>query len=244
MSSSPIDAARRRDLIVVIVAIVLPSLVTWAYFFQAESAAAAAQVSIFGVVKAVQFALPIVWVLFVQRGAVRLRPANLRGVGLGLAFGIAVAIAGALVYQYALRDADFFAAAAGEIREKIDGWAIDRVWEYAALGVFYTACHSFLEEYYWRWFVFGQLRNLTSTQVAIVVSSLGFMAHHVLILGKYFGFDHWAAWLLSLCVAVGGAFWAWLYDKTDSLLGPWLSHLLVDAAIFLIGYQIVADTLR
>jgi uncharacterized protein len=50
-------------------------------------------------------------------------------------------------------------------------------------------------------------------------------------------------WLFSLSVAVGGAFWAWLYQRTGSLYGPWLSHLLVDAAIFLVGYDLASDLL-
>ena len=75
------------------------------------------------------------------------------------------------------------------------------------------------------------------------MSSLGFLAHHVLVLGKFFGFANPATYLLSACIAVGGAVWAWLYDRTGSLLGPWLSHMLVDAAIFAIGYDLVRSTL-
>ena len=44
--------------------------------------------------------------------------------------------------------------------------------------------------------------------------------------------------------ALLGAFWAWLYNRTGSLLGPWLSHLVIDAGIFFIGYQLVATSLR
>ena len=41
-----------------------------------------------------------------------------------------------------------------------------------------------------------------------------------------------------------GAGWAWLYDQSRSLLGPWGSHCLVDAAIFGIGYDIVREVLQ
>jgi membrane protease YdiL (CAAX protease family) len=44
---------------------------------------------------------------------------------------------------------------------------------------------------------------------------------------------------LSLCVAAGGVIWAVLYRRYGTLLGPWLSHALVDAAIFAIAYQMV-----
>ena len=73
----------------------------------------------------------------------------------------------------------------------------------------------------------------------IVISSVGFMAHHVILLSVYFGWGSPLTYLFSLAVAVGGAFWAWLFAASRSLLGPWLSHMLVDAAIFLIGYDLV-----
>ena len=44
---------------------------------------------------------------------------------------------------------------------------------------------------------------------------------------------------LSLGVAVGGAVWSWAYRRSGSLLGPWLSHILVDTGIMLIGYDLL-----
>ena len=49
--------------------------------------------------------------------------------------------------------------------------------------------------------------------------------------------------LLSAAVAIGGAFWAWLYERSGSLVGPWMSHLLVDAGIFLVGFDLVRGML-
>jgi membrane protease YdiL (CAAX protease family) len=115
--------------------------------------------------------------------------------------------------------------------------------KYVALAVFYSLAHSLLEEYYWRWFVFGQLRRLLPLWPAIVVSAVGFMAHHVLVLSLYFGWWTWPTMLLSAAVAAGGGFWAWLYDRSGSLLGPWLSHLLIDAGIFFVGFHLVRQTL-
>ena len=158
-------------------------------------------------------------------------------------FGIVVAVAGLALFHLVLRDAPFFATAAEQIRAKVAGMGINTAWKYACLGLFYTLFHSLLEEYYWRWFVFAKLKDWVSVNSAIVISALGFMAHHVLVLGKFFGFDHWATWVFSLAVATGGLFWAWLYQRSGSLWGPWLSHALVDAGIFLIGYHLVANLL-
>lgn len=231
------------DWAAVLVALVLPTAITWVYFFGADDAAASTQLTVYNVVKVLQFALPIVWVVAVQRGSATLRPRSGQGIGLGLAFGALVAAAMFGLYYAVLRGSPLIDGALPEIRDKVADFGIDRVWKYAALGLFYSLCHSLLEEYYWRWFVFGQLRRLTTLRAAITVSSLGFMAHHILVLGKFFGFANPATYLLSSCIAVGGAVWAWLYDRSGSLVGPWLSHLLVDAAIFAIGYDLVRSTL-
>jgi len=122
---------------------------------------------------------------------------------------------------------------------KITGLGLD-VSGLLVVGVFYSIFHSGLEEYYWRWFVFGRMQRFMPWFWAAVVSSLGFMAHHVLLLGMYFGYDSIYCWLGSLGVAVGGFYWCWLYKRTDSIWGPWIGHGLVDAAIFTIGMFILA----
>ena len=114
---------------------------------------------------------------------------------------------------------------------------------FIAQGVFYALIHSFLEEYYWRWFVFGQLRKLVRLYAAVIISSLGFMAHHVILLDTFFGLSSPLTWFFSFSIAFGGAVWALMYHRTGSLYAVWLSHLLVDAAIFIVGYDILQSTL-
>ena len=101
-----------------------------------------------------------------------------------------------------------------------------------------------MEEYYWRWFVFGRLRRHLSFGPAAAVSSLAFMSHHVIVLYVYLPGYFWTAVVpLSLCVAVGGVVWAWLFEQTRSIYAAWLSHLLVDAGIFAIGYDLLRGPL-
>jgi membrane protease YdiL (CAAX protease family) len=108
------------------------------------------------------------------------------------------------------------------------------------MAAFIAVAHAALEEYYWRWFVFGRLRRHLAVGAAAVLSGLAFMGHHVLVLAVYFPGRFWGAAVpLSLAIAVGGVVWAWLYHRSGSLLGPWLSHVLVDAAIMLIGYDLM-----
>lgn len=232
-------APRPRDLVAVLFALVMPTIITWLYFFQAEGMAPAVQLTVFNVVKTIQFTFPLFWVLAIQRGRVTLKPPNSQGLELGVAFGAVVASAMFAVYLAFLRGSQPVVDATEIVIAKVSGWGIDEPWKYTLLGLFYALIHSFLEEYYWRWFVFGQLRRFTSLGTAITISALGFMAHHVLVLGKFCGFDSPLTYILSACVAIGGAFWAWLYDRTGSLLGPWLGHMVIDAAIFAIGYDLI-----
>jgi membrane protease YdiL (CAAX protease family) len=125
------------------------------------------------------------------------------------------------------------------VRAKIQSFGAGSPAVYALLAIFYSAIHSLLEEYYWRWFVFGQLKRLNGLPAAIAISSFGFAAHHVLVLQLYFGWLSPFTWLFSFAIVIGGAFWAWLYNKSNSLAVPWLSHALIDAAIFAIGYTMI-----
>jgi membrane protease YdiL (CAAX protease family) len=97
------------------------------------------------------------------------------------------------------------------IRAKIEEFNSASPIRYVGLAGFLAVVHSLLEEYYWRWFVFGRLRKILSLPAAIALSSLAFMAHHVVVLGRFFPNDFWTAAVpFSLCIAVGGGFWAWL----------------------------------
>ncbi len=238
-SATLIDSSRRGDWAAVVFALILPTLVTLTYFVWAERFAASVQQTTYAIAKTVQFGFPLVWFCWVRRQRPQPWPITSRGIGIGVMFGLLVACTMLLLYHGWLKTTDLFAHAEGEMRQKVIGMELGQPEKFIALGVFYSLFHSLLEEYYWRWFVFGQLQSLVRYWPAVLISSLGFMAHHVVVLGTYFGFASLETWLFSFSVAIGGAFWAWLYHRSGSLVGPWLSHLLVDAAIFVAGYDIV-----
>lgn len=224
----------RGEPILLAVACALPTLVTLAYFVWARGTASGTQQLIFLVVKVAQFSLPVVWVGWFCRERLGLPRWTNRGIGWGLAFGVAVGLAMGGLY-WLLAETPLMATATEAIQQKIVELGLDRAWKFAALGTFYALLHSLLEEYYWRWFVFRRMRAHLSLGMAIGLSSLAFAAHHVVVLWHYFSHAPWAAAFFSLSVAVGGVFWAWLYEKVGSLFPCWISHLVVDAAIFLVG---------
>lgn len=230
---------RPADTSAVVFAMVFPTLVTYVYFVHLAHAPAAWQQTAYTLGKTIQFAFPLVWVLAVQRERLRLRRPGTAGLWEGLLFGAAVFVAMLALYHLWLKPIGLLDAAGRAIREKVSAFGIEGLGKFIAMGAFYSLVHSLLEEYYWRWFVFGQLQRLISWKLAVALSSLAFTGHHVLVLATYFGWASPAVPLFSLAVAVGGAFWAWLYHKTGSLYGPWLSHLLIDAAIFTVGYDLI-----
>ncbi len=234
------DANRRRDWCAVLFAIVFPTLITVVYFILLAGHPAIVQQGAYAVGKLIQFLFPVVWFVRIQRGRVVWPSAKRAEILLAGGLGAALLAAALALYRFHLKPSGFFSDAVIEaVRQKVSGIGVASALRYGAVALFYSLIHSLLEEYYWRWFVFGQLRRLTSLPLAIGVSSLGFMAHHVCIVSVFFGWFSPASIGLSLAVAVAGVFWAWLYHRTGSLWGPWISHALVDAGIFIIGYDLV-----
>jgi membrane protease YdiL (CAAX protease family) len=222
------------------VALTLPSAVTWVYFIWLDGAAEGAVKTAFGVGKTIQFLLPAVWVYLIQRERPQLARPQGWALLAGALFGLAVGAAMAALYFAWLKPAGLFDQPAAEVREKVKSFGVHSLAAYIALAIFYSALHSLLEEYYWRWFVFGQLARGCKLPAALAIAGLGFAAHHVLVLGLYFGWAAPLTWLFSAGIAIGGAIWSWLYRRGNSLAAPWLSHALVDAAIFAIGYDVIA----
>ena len=237
------NVSKRADLWAVAFALSYPSLLTFVYFVVLAGQDSIWQTASAAVGKVIQFGFPLVWVFWVLRQPLKKPAWKWDGVLLGFAFGLCVAAAMVALYHLGFKPLGWFDAANEQIRGKVAGMGLDKTQRYLALSLFYPICHSLIEEYYWRWFVFGRLKQHVPLAAAITISSLGFMAHHVIVLATFFGWGSLLTYFLSLCVAIGGAAWAWLYARSGSLVGPWISHMLVDAAIFLIGYDVVRSIL-
>lgn len=230
----------------ILFAALFPSLAAWLYFVEMTGCSTVLQQTAYTAGKVVQFGFPLVWIFMVrrQRGTgcqpvAERQVGNLpHGIFAGLFFGAAVMAVMLAGYYWWLRPGGFLAAKAELIAAKVAGFGVHGPMGFLGLGIFYCLVHSLLEEYYWRWFLFGGLQRLIPVWPAVLVSSLAFAAHHVIVLATYFGWS-WQTGIFSSCVAIGGAAWAWLYHRSNSLIGPWLSHLLVDAAIFVVGYDLV-----
>jgi membrane protease YdiL (CAAX protease family) len=231
----------RREGLVLALAMLYPTLLAWLYIAALPAAGAdprAVQAVWLGG-KAVECLLPLLWVRWADGHWPRPAPPTRRGLALGVGSGLAVAALMLLLYFAVLRHHHLFHGAPARVRHKLVEFGLDAPATFLASGVFVAVVHSLLEEYYWRWFVFGRLQRLVPAVAAGVLSSAAFAAFHLVDLAAFFpGRVLTLALPLAVCVGVGGAGWCWLYRRSGSLYGPWLCHLVLDVALLVVGYDL------
>jgi uncharacterized protein len=242
-ATPPKDERRLLRIAFMVVAIFLPTLVTWVYFTLLASSPASFQKSAFSIGKSIQFSLPLIglvllgfWQVRFIGGASQIQWRT--SVLLGLVSGLAIGLSIYCVNRFVLMPFGLMDGPTVEIDEKLNEFGLNSLSLFIFMGVGYATVHSLMEEYYWRWFVFGNLSNVLSIRNAVFISAIGFMLHHVLVLARYFGWGSPLTYLGSAGVAVGGVVWALIYHRTGTLLGCWISHAIVDAAIFIVGYEL------
>lgn len=219
-------------------ALVLPAAFSWLYFVAVGARPEAR--GWYAAAKGFLLVWPLIaWLLVLEfpRTASGLPPQRLRSALAGIAAGAAVlacmAVAWSTPLGAGLRDG------ADAIESKLAQFGIGRA-NYLAVAVGFSLLHSALEEYYWRWFVFGELRRAHCGWIPHLLAAAGFALHHYVALGSYFG-PATAAWM-GTCVGCGGLIWTAMYARWRSLLGPWISHVLIDLAIFWFGYRLLAGS--
>jgi len=103
------------------------------------------------------------------------------------------------------------------------------------IGLYITFGNSFLEEFFFRGFIFLNLYNSGHKKLAYIFSSLLFAVYHMGIFKNWFNI-----WLILLCL-VGlftvGIVFDWLNTKSKNFINSWLVHILADSAIIIIGLK-------
>ena len=216
-----------------------PLALTVVYFVFMDGQDTGIQNSVFSSLKIVQFAFPAVFAFFICKESIELPIWKRPAFALATLFGIVILVAALTLYFGLLKGSQPYELLKEKVNSKVQGFGMTSVGAYVAFALFYSLVHSGLEEYYWRWFVYKRLTRTIPDRRAIVFSSLGFMAHHVVIMVVFFGATSPLAYLFSLGIAVGGAFWAWLYGRSGNFAAVWISHGIVDTALFIIGYDLI-----
>lgn len=213
----------------------VPSLAALFYFVWLKDSAAAQPV--YGSAKLFTLLWPVIATALILQRPIRwqLRPiaAHLRAIPLGLLIGLG--IAGMMAVLIASSMGDLVAAATDAIEAKVNNLGLQE--QFLLFAVCLSLFHSLLEEYYWRWFVYGNLRNLVSRPAAHAMAAVGFSLHHIIVTTQFFPL-HWAL-LFSAAVGIGGFFWSWLYQRQGTLAGAWASHAVVDATLMAVAFRLM-----
>jgi membrane protease YdiL (CAAX protease family) len=232
---------KRRLWLVLGLALTYPTVTALIYFMVLpgpESEPSRALQTTYALSKAGQFLLPLLALLLIDRRLCLPGRPTSRGLGLGLGFGLVVVAGMLLLYYTVWRGTPFFAEATGRFRRELAQFNLASPGGFALGAMVITLLHSLLEEYYWRWFTFGWLTRVVSPWLANLLSSAAFAAYHVVLLHGYFPEWPLLAAFFGLCTGAGGVFWAWLYERSGSIYAPWLSHMVVDAGLFVVGYDL------
>jgi len=178
--------------------------------------------------------MPAVWFAVVEKNRLHLpKKVSVRVLAIGAATGVilsGVILAGYFLIGRAMIDTERFRGLLAEI-----GLADVRV--YIAGAIYWIIINSLLEEYVWRWFVVNQCCRLCPLWPAVMMSAAMFTLHHIIAMQVFF------SWVL-VCIAGAGIFvaaalWSWLYAKYRSIWPGYVSHLIVDALLFGIGYWLL-----
>ena len=234
---------------IIALALILPTLMTWLYFFILAGQGTLTR-NIYFASKVLTGLLPLAWFLWLRYRS--MRDANLQHMPkvirrheisfrLGLDFGLFTVAMILVAYYVFLKDTGLLTQTGTIIQSKLNDAGISSGLAFLIMALFLSILHSAFEEYYWRWFVFGRLRTAMPWLWAALISSAGFMLHHILVLWAFLPGEYgWILILLfSFAIGFGGFIWCCIYQYTGSLLGAWIAHLCADFAIMWCGWVII-----
>lgn len=180
--------------------------------------------------------LPLIWFLKVDRGKFSLsRPSQqdlLVGTILGFLMFSIIAGAYCLVGQHWIDPVN--------VRVKAQQVGLLNPIAYLISAFYFTFINSLVEEYIWRWFVYRKCEVLVPGTRAVCLAALFFTLHHIIALVAFTG-DGLIVIFGSLGVFVAGAIWSWCYLTYRSLWACYISHLLADLVIALIGWKLLFE---
>ena len=148
----------------------------------------------------------------------------------GLTAGIFVMILAFALYHLFLKEILLLNLPA--IQAKIEMLALGSY--FIIFSIILSTFNAAFEEYYWRWFVFRGLKIKLYWPLAATLSSLAFASHHFVILTEFFNLQ--VVTLLAFLVFLGGLIMAMIYKKTNSVLGAFIFHFLIDMTVMVLVF--------
>ncbi|WIV11835.1 CPBP family intramembrane glutamic endopeptidase [Proteiniborus sp. MB09-C3] len=175
--------------------------------------------------------LPYIYVRLIKRSPVSDKiKINKKDLYLGAGLGVACFIVLISAYFF-LKDAIDLNTIANELQSKSKVSSNN----FLLVAFYITFVNSFLEEFFFRGFIFLNLYELGFKKLAYIFSSALFALYHIGIFKNWFN-----PWLIILAifglVSVGFIF-DYIDTKSKNFINSWIVHILADAAIMLIGMR-------
>jgi len=104
-------------------------------------------------------------------------------------------------------------------------------------GLYTIFVNSFIEEIFFRGFIFQGLLKAGWNKRAYIYSAALFATYHVAIFKTWFNVP--LTLLVLFGLFVGGIIFAHFVKKTESFLASWLIHLAADLPIVIIGFKLL-----
>ena len=104
------------------------------------------------------------------------------------------------------------------------------------IGLYIIIVNSLLEEYFWRGFMFQELRNIVKPWLAYALTGIAFSFHHVMF------YYNWFNLTFFLVVTIGLILYAvimnFLLERYRDLFSCWIVHAFVDVVQIFIAFSI------
>ncbi len=193
--------------------------------------------SVYFIAKVWLVAFPFTWRLLVERQPLSLSPLKPEKRNQALSAGAAsgAIIASGIIAGYFIVGRHVIDAAALNRAAAENGIDSRTLYVLFALGL--TLFNSLIEEYVWRWFVYRQCERLMPSSIAVVASALMFTVHHYFALRDQMGPT--PTLLACAGIFIGGCAWSSLYRRYRSIWPGYVSHVLADAAVFIVGWMLL-----
>ena len=102
------------------------------------------------------------------------------------------------------------------------------------VSLYISFANSFLEEFFFRGFVFTNLKRLSGRKLAYWFSASAFSLYHVAMMIGWFSP---ALFLLVMAgLLAGGLIFNWLNERLDTIYCSWLTHMFANFAINTVGF--------
>ena len=105
------------------------------------------------------------------------------------------------------------------------------------VSLYISFANSFLEEFFFRGFIFTNLKQLSSKKLAYIFSATAFSLYHVAMMIGWF--SPMLFLLVMVGLAAGGMIFNWLNEKLDTIYCSWLTHMFANFAINTIGFMLL-----